>query len=806
MHTGILKTALAIIIMAALPMLSCSPQEENPQDRFAEIITARAAESGVSRADPGYMQYLEKQSLTSGAARLTQMVSGSNFIWRRPSSAPRPYDITSRSSVWLYINPHGLQTPGRGSVLAHLASPALWSSLNESGITGLYIAPTGAGASLWDNDPKRSLGVNDDTVQYSFARNMGTEQEYARIIERSRAHKVLLGGDITPAATGIGPDFFLAVRNMREFPGLYCLIEVPKHLWHYLPAVRRDDADMQVYELDAAQIDSLGREKLFPPRLAQDAFKPVLKSGWAATGEVRGHDGNLRRWVYRYAYDYKRPILNFNDPSNAARQVMSGSIIFQSGILGNSLNAYRLAPLIGLDPAGANSAGIYDGSNFALFMGMANDLARQSRIYGSHAWLKDELPMPLLRQAMQNGPDLVHDSVLSPAAEHALLTGDASLLNFMADEAVNFEIDWSRLVHAGAAHEGINYALPHLVYMANLPAHGNIHPARLETARSLLHNVPEQAREAAAQGREINSSLFENGRVYTTPAGLAALALGMDHNTQPAASSTGKIRQGHMLLQFFKAMQPGVYMLAGQDITGAMPIEMRNENDERLNEKRLVPMGGYALLSSAESGLNGNIGLPRAKTIYGSMDAQLYDPSSFLRQLSEMIKLRESLKIAEGTVIGRLKADGEGVVALVTRLPDSNRVATRAGSRVYAVSVVNFNRAESAEYFDFSEIPELAPIINNAGVGILQDDFLSVNRQQNTLFVMAPGWSKGLVLIEEGGGDFKRDAAADDMEEYYRPDIRLIEKTVPAAAPAQEWDDNEPLENEYTDEKNGQIE
>lgn len=751
MHNSLNKAFLTVLALI-IPLLSaCGAQERTSDERFAELITARAMEGGVSRADPGYMQYLERQSMHAGAARLAQMVSGSNFIWRRPAASPKPETLLEQGGVWLAINPQTIQTPGRLTPLSHLSSPMLWTSLGKYGITGLYLAPTGASGNLWDYDPKRSLGVNDDIIHFNFAKSIGTEEDYARIIEQANAHKILLGGDLVPAATGIGPDFLLAVRNLRDYPGIYCLIEVPKHLWTLLPAPERTDSEMEVFALNEARTERLSREGLFPARLRQDAWAPYIESGWGATGEVRGGDGNLRRWVYRYAGSLKRPILNFNDPSGGAREIMSGSIIFQSAILGNALNAARLYPLIGLEPESEPPAGPGDPANFSLLNGVAVDIARQSRAYGSRSWLRDDLPLPAARALMDNGPDLFQDNVFSPAAEHALLCGDASLLNFMADEAISAGLDWRRLVHGSISHEGVGYALPHLRYLAG---QSKAHPERARAARKLLAEVPEQARNAAEPaGREFAVSLFESGRLHTTPAGLAALALGLHNNLELTPSLELEIRRGHMLLQFFKAMQPGVYMLSGQDITGTMPVETRPpaagaRADERLAERRLASMGSFPLLISAESGVYSSLGLPRAKSLYGSLDLQLYQPSSFALELGQVIELRRRLGIAVGTMAGRLQPVGRGVSALVTRLPASGSPDSGKTLRRYAVSVVNFNREESSEYLDLSSIPELAEIAREAGAETLAGNFTSVLKRGNWLIITAPGWSSGLVLIE----------------------------------------------------------
>ena len=97
-------------------------------------------------------------------------------------------------------------------------------------------------------------------------------------------------------------------------------------------------------------------------------------------------------------------------------------------------------------------------------------MSRELRRYGGWSWLRDDgLPLDNVNDFLDSGADFLFDSVFSPAAEHALLTGDAGLARFMADEALRLKIDFRRLVHVMPAHDGINYSLPHLAGLAAAP-------------------------------------------------------------------------------------------------------------------------------------------------------------------------------------------------------------------------------------------------------------------------------------------------------------------------------------------------
>ncbi|MDR2893273.1 MAG: hypothetical protein LBV80_09370 [Deltaproteobacteria bacterium] len=722
--------------------------------------------NGLSRADPGYMQYLEKQSMLGKSTEMTEVVSGSVLNWRLPGSHERAADLRGRASVWVHIQPQAMLVPSHRSPFTQLTGPIAWDSLTKAGISGVYLAPTGGSGSLWDSERSRRHEDHEDVIQYDFPLHLGKDEDYRNVVRSAGLHQALLGGDIIPAAPGIGPDFFLAARAFREYPGLFCMAEAPREIWNLLPPVE-EGRDWQVWPLSPEQAAAMEAKGFLPAEFAQEALDYMPQSGWAATGPVRGADGNLRRWVFRYFTNHKRPVLNWSDPSATARRAMNGSVIRQVGIFGNALSGYRVQPFIGLERYNPQVSDL----TLDLAFEASLNLSRQTRSYGGWSWLRDELPLPLLREFLLEGPDFAQDNIFSPAAEHALLTGDAALLRFMADEALAYGLDFRRLVHSSVSHEGMNYLLPHLRYLRNADVAGQSAPDYRQSDRSMPERRPSRTTQAQAAelyrqiitqalsgqpefswfnlagadlpGPDRATVSFEGSeqRVYSTSTGIAAAALGIGPEHKLTFEDKEEIGRGHRLLIFFKAMQPGLLMLSGQDLVGLMPLSWKNLYDKPENwDPRLATQGTYALLGSSQSVMINSLGMPRAESLYGPIDIQTHNPDSFLSRLGIMLAAREASGVAEGELAGRLKGTGEGLIALAIKLPDQQG---------WLISLSNFSRFPIRENLRLNAVPGLEQAARGGKASLLYGELDNLKLRAPTLNFTIQGWGGALILIRD---------------------------------------------------------
>ena len=704
----------------------------------------------MPRADPAYLQYLERQSMLAKSSEMAKVVSGSELAWR--GGAGGPDGLLSHADTWLLVHPLTLLTSSRNTAFNQLAGSSTMPIMREIGAKGLYVAPIQGNGALWaENAP--AVNTGDDVVQYDFSRIAGSDQQYRRLMSSLIDNQALLGSDLIPAATGLGPDFFLAARNVREYPGVYCMVEIPETLWKLLPDVT---SEWGYAALGQSQVEALNSQGLLPKAMRDEVSPLARMGGWAATGPVRGVDGNNYRWVYRYYQSPEFAVLNWEDPSQSAHRILSGSAVRQVGLQGQALVGLRFEAFQGLEaaPGGsrANSFSVEPARTASASM------SREIQRYGGWSWVRDDdLPLNSVRDYLNAGVDFMFDSVFSPAVEHALLTGDASLARFMADEALRLNIDMRRLVHAMPAQDGINYSLPYLSYLA--AGSGG------SRAASFRSSVQSAMRARAAQ---IQPVPVQDNYLYTTAAGLAALAL----NAPTAGEAQAKVKdieKGHSLLIFFKAMQPGVMMLAGQDLSGVMPLDTASLTG--MTAARSVAnasKGTYGLSSSANSLVVSNLGMPRAPQLYAPADVQVHERDSFLRRIGSFLKLRGETGIARGRFVARPETKGDGSIALLSRLPGD----------AWLLTVCNFSRSAVTESISLANVPgsamgRVTPIATGGSHSV---------SGKNVTVRLGPWEGRALLF---GGGGAVQDNVPDQRDENLTPIPEVTEKAEPAPAPAQ---------------------
>lgn len=636
--------------------------------------------TAAQRADPGYIQYLERQSMLGSQGELARVVSGSHLPWQRQAAAPEGEGLLRLADTWINIHPLTLLPDAKRSTFNQFSNPSFWQNMGKSGIKGVYIAPTGGAGALWAYGRNATMS-GEDVIQYRFSEAAGDDAEYRRMLTSANMGRGVLGTDLVPAATGLGPDFFLATRNLRDFPGVYNMIEIPQALWPELP---NPGSQWRGAALGPEHISFLASRKMLPPAMRRDSLPFGSRGGWAITGEIHGVDGLIRRWVYRYDGAPDRPVLNWEDPSAAARRIFSGSAIQQVGLLGNAFVGLRLSALYGMEaaPASGSSVPVYEPARDA-----AHSLGREVRRYGGWSWLRDETPLPLLREVLAGGPDFALDSVTSPGVEHAMLTGDATLLRTMFDEALRQGLDMRRLVHAMPDPGGISYALPHLADLSvrsSAQAGSGLSPqAAGELRRRTLAAAQDLADKTQSDGpKGKNPSPMKGDTLYTTSAGAMAMALGAGSADSVTKEMGPQIMQGHLLLAFFKALQPGVFLLSGQDLAGTLPLSWHSMADSPKDwDVSIGSRGAYAFTDTSSAVLVTNQGVAKAKTVYPPFDVQLQDPASFASRLSRVLALRARLGVAQGQLYGRFLTHNPGTVAIVVLLPSADSAPAAGGDQ-----------------------------------------------------------------------------------------------------------------------------
>lgn len=548
--------------------------------------TAPPAANGLPRADPGYLQWLERQSMLGQVPELAAQVSGTERLWHNSSTARRVPVLLRAAPNWLALDARGLAS---GTPLFRaLHAARLPERLPALGLEGLFLAPVGEQGGIWtaESSATRSGRERAATATASFAPDpaWGSGEDFARLADMAEAAGVQTGGELPPAATGLGPDFMLQARQVPRFGGVYAMISVPREAWGDLPEAA---GEWDCRPLDAGAVGSLADRGLLPPALMRDRLAWAAPSGWAATGEVRGVDGRLRRWVYRHGPGVMRPVLNWQDPGGQARRIFSAASIRQTGLEGQTLTGLRFEALMGLDvpPAGAASGGDWSASDrAALTPGLEalDEAAREIHRYGGWALQADALPLALAPLVLDGPVDFSRDAATPAAAARALREGDAAPL--------------------------------------------------ADALRAALGAGIEQRRCARGPDGPEESSPGERG---DTAASLALRALGLPARIPVGAGERRALREACLFLLGWRIGLPGLAFFSPAELTGALPPEGGGD--------------GVTPVWDDTPGRAG--AAPPMPLAFGTLAEQESDDGSFLRAVSRLLLVRKATGLALGELV-----------------------------------------------------------------------------------------------------------------------------------------------------------
>lgn len=712
-RSGVLSRASAVLLCLALTACGSStpsvPRAMRP-DSDAEL----------PRAHPGYVQWLEKQSILRQSEELISVVSGTPLVWGASGSVRDIRPLLNAADVWLDFDPaHAALGEAGESALAALPGALPPRLLAALGIRGIFLSSVTENAGGW-NLASGSNGLSFESeavIGLRFASMAAAKDasdvpsaDYVRLDEACAKEGVILGGEILPASTGMGPDFRLARMGLSRYADLYMMVEAPRAVWSLLPPAPDPGATAQtatettagteagspvnetgnvpdeVVPLSPASVAELARRGILPPPFSRDTLQTPTRTlppgGWAATAPLTGTDGVTRRWIYRYAETPRILPLNWDAPRGSARRAFSASIIRQAGLLHQPLLRVSVAELAGLEPASP------EGFSPEPALSALTALSRDIRRYGGWSLLGDFIPPALLAEAQRRGIDFVSDSITSPALEYALLTGDTGPLRRNLDMSLSAGVEHARLWRSTPTHP-----LPLAAKWLPLGPGASL---RAELAKA----------SPAWTGRILRLSASDTTLLATAPT-LAAVATGLSPEdilrTDGSAQEGWQraLRDAHLLQIAFRAFLPGLLSVSGYDLAGAV------QSGPGLNSST----GSSLPLAWGTDGRPGfsPAGLP-ARAAYTSLALQHRLPESFAARLEQITRIRKESGIARGVLLGRAKTGAEAdagqeadaTVACVSRLPDASLllVAGNFSPRSYVTNVILPESASSTRATD----------------------------------------------------------------------------------------------------------
>lgn len=646
-------------------------------------------------SDTAYIRWLEDRSLLYQADEQAKAISGKGTQWRHTYGEPKPREAVRQASVWLLDYPGSvIPRPGK-SVIATWGDPELWQTLEMIGIDLLHTGPIKRAGGV---EERRFKPTNDgwfDPISIELDPDLGTDEEYQAMVRAAAKHGGSIAGDLVPLHTGIGPDFRLAERAYKDYPGLYTMVEIRQEDWELLPEVEGPWAAEVVSKEAAKQLHS---KKYIPGLINSNDASPKARelSGWSATGEVRGVDGKTRRWVFLHYFKKEQPALNWLDPSFAAQRVVSGDIVKTMHSLGARVMRLDAVPFLGIEPQPEDSLTIH--FKHPLSVQGTNSIAMMIRKLGGYSFHELNVPLKELKTYTENGPDLSYDFFTRAQCLHALLTEDATLLRQAFQFLLDADVQPIGLVHDLQNHDEITYQLVELDARGDEEFEVN---GRTVSGRQLREQMLRVMREKASGERAPHNKLYrpEKDGLATTFAGFVAAALEIRDPYQATGAEREQIQKAHLLLASANAMQPGVFSLSSWDLVGALPIPEKSVA-ERMEDGdyRWINRGGVDLMGANPKANASQFGIERATSLYGSLPQQLRNGDSFAMQLSRMLKARKKYRLAEGKLLAVPRGSQRPVCILVMQPP---------GPTSLVITALNFSQHRVREEIDLSAFTSL---------------------------------------------------------------------------------------------------
>jgi trehalose synthase len=620
-----------------------------------------------------YVEWLRGQSMLESAGRRAGAFSATAGTSHNPFAIPNPRAAIERASVWFTAYPMSMITRPGSSFLATLGDPRLWQAFRTIGIDAVHTGPVKRAGGLSGVEATPSVDGYFDRISSDIDEAFGTEDEFRRLCEVAGRHDGAVIDDIVPGHTGKGADFRLAEMKVGDYPGIYHMVEIPAHDWHLLPEVPvgRDSANVSV-----AAEDRLMRAGYILGPLQRVLFYQagIKETNWSATAAVRGPDGVDRRWVYLHYFKEGQPSINWLDPTFAGMRLVTGDALHSLSNVGTSGLRLDANGFLGLESVPEDGAPAWS-EGHPLSDAVNQLIASLVRKLGGFTFQELNLAVDDIRKTSRRGADLSYDFLNRPAYHHALATGDTEFLRLTLRLGLQYGVQPVSLVHALQNHDELTYEL---VHFAGPHAQENFAFRGTEiTGASLAGVIRRELTERLTGSRAPYNAVFTTNGISSTTATVISASLGYDDLLDLTTDQIEKIKRAHLLLAMFNAWQPGVFALSGWDLCGILTLDRSMVSDHVADgDTRWISRGAYDLMDYRPMGGEQESGMPRGRSLYGSLPAQLANPRSFASQLRQILTVRDRCGIATATQVDIADTTSGAVLAMIHELEGGRRQVT----------------------------------------------------------------------------------------------------------------------------------
>ncbi|MGU3433987.1 maltose alpha-D-glucosyltransferase [Actinomycetes bacterium M1A6_2h] len=647
------------------------PRPLKPSVRRAHRGATSIPAGDADASNPEYVAWLTAQSMLQDAKLIAEQLSGKGSMWQNPYADPNPRGAVERAAVWFTAYPISLiAAPGK-SFLGTLGDEELWQAFSEIGVTAVHTGPVKEAGGIHGWRPTPSVDGHFDRVSMQIDPAFGTEEEFRRLCTVAAAYDGTVIDDIVPGHTGKGADFRLAEMAVSDYPGIYHMVEIEPEDWHLLPRVR---AGQDSVNIDAEAEANLARAGYIVGQLQRVIFYEmgVKETNWSATPAITGVDGKDRRWVYLHYFKAGQPSINWLDPSFAGMRLVIGDACHSIADLGAGALRLDANGFLGVE---RRSEGPGWSEGHPLSEAANHLIASVVRKMGGFTFQELNLTIDDIKAMGTSGADLSYDFINRPAYQHALVMGNTEFLRLTMNLSRDHGVDPASLVHALQNHDEMTFELIHFAtlhredefsYCGDVLKGGDLgDQIRAELTDRLT-----------GRWAPYNRTFTTNGIACTTASVITA-SLGIRDLDRMDESDIETVKRAHLMLAAYNALQPGVFALSGWDLLGVLPIPADEVSDLiREGDTRWINRGAHDLMGASPDATRSESGIPRGRSLYGTLPDQLSDPSSFARQLGRIIDIRSRFGIATAQQLDIPSVSHKALLVLVHELADGSIQST----------------------------------------------------------------------------------------------------------------------------------
>jgi trehalose synthase len=220
------------------------------------------------------------------------------------------------------------------------------------------------------------------------------------------------------------------------------------------------------------------------------------------------------------------------------------------------------------------------------------------------------------------------------------------------------------LVHALQNHDEVTYEL---VHFAATHRDDIFHFRGTDvTGAELAIRIRAELIERLTGNAAPYNDIFTTNGIASTTATIVLASLGVTDISKLNKEVVEKVKQAHLLLAMFNALQPGVFAFSGWDLCGMLTLE-RSRVSRLLasGDTRWIHRAAYDLMDYRPEATESPSNMPRGTSLYGSLPQQLQDANSFASRLREILVVRTRYRIATSVQVDVPEVPDKAMLVMV---------------------------------------------------------------------------------------------------------------------------------------------